>query len=202
MPAHTTQGKTHRHIGIYGGSFNPIHDGHTRLGKQLCEMGLVDELWFVVSPMNPLKQGTDLLCDEARLHLARLAVQDTDQRLHVCDVEMHMPRPSYMAHTLTRLGEMYPDYRFTLVIGADNWLRFPQWHDHEGILRRHEVLIYPRPGFSIEPTSLPTGVRLVDTPLIPLSSTDIRTAIGQGGYDGQGLSPAVWAEIQRMGYYQ
>ncbi len=187
--------------GIYGGSFNPIHLGHTRLGQSLCDLELVSQLWFMVSPLNPFKQGdTSLLPDRARLALAHLAVQN-DPRLHVSDFEMHLPQPSYMVHTLTRLRHERPDLEFILVIGADNWLRFPQWHQADEILRHHKVIVYPRPGFPVNASTLPSGVTLAPTPLIPISSTQIRHAIAQGTCSGQGLAPQVWQEIQRNGYY-
>ncbi|MCF0199249.1 MAG: nicotinate-nucleotide adenylyltransferase [Bacteroidaceae bacterium] len=188
--------------GIYGGSFNPIHRGHTTLGRALCDMGWVDELWFLVSPLNPFKQNaTDLLADEARLELTRLAVEG-DTRLQVCDAEMHLPRPSYMVATLEFLRQQYPDREFVLVIGADNWARFMHWKQPEEILRHHHVVIYPRPGYPIDGQTLPPRVHLAETPLIDVSSTAIRRRIASGDYHGEDIGAAVWEEIQRRGYYQ
>ncbi len=191
-----------KRIGIYGGSYNPIHNGHTQLGLALCRMGLVDELWFVVSPMNPLKQEVShqLLPDAARLHLAQLAVNDVPQ-LRVSDIEMHMPRPSYMADTLQRLRNEYPQNEFMLIIGSDNWLCFNRWARPDEILRHHRVVVYPRPGYEVDPITLPQGVTLAQTPLIDISSTQIRQAIHDGTSNGQGMHPAVWQEIQTKGYY-
>ncbi len=190
-------------IGIYGGSFNPIHIGHTQLGVALCHMGMVDELWFVVSPMNPLKQDIShqLLPDAVRLHLAQLAVNDIPQ-LHVSDIEMHMPRPSYMADTLQRLRSEYPQAEFLLVIGSDNWLSFHRWSRPDEILRHHRIIVYPRPGYEVDASTLPHGVTLADTPLIDISSTQIRQAIHNGTCNGKGLPPAVWQEIQTKAYYK
>ena len=188
-------------IGIFGGSFNPIHTGHIRLGESLCRKGWVDELWFLVSPLNPLKQtSTDLLADEARLHLAELAVQGKPH-LQVSDFEIHLPRPSYMVRTLELLRSQHPTDEFLLVIGADNWLRFPQWRDSQEILRHHRILVYPRPGYIIDINTLPPGVQAVDTPLFDISSTQIRQAIHQGSYRGRGLNPKVWKEIKQKQYY-
>lgn len=187
--------------GLFGGSFNPIHTGHIRLGQWLVGKGIVDELWFLVSPLNPFKQGdNDLLADEARLQLARLAVKEKPG-LQVSDFEMHLPRPSYMVHTLEKLRQTYPEREFRLVIGADNWARFPQWKESEEILRHHELLIYPRPGYPIDPETLPCGVRLINTPQFDISSTQIRHDIRSGRYHGRGLTPAVWKEIKQKGYY-
>ncbi len=189
-------------IGLFGGSFNPIHTGHIRLGETLCRKGWVDELWFLVSPLNPWKQNSpDLLSDEERLRMARLAV-DGKPRLRVSDFEMHLPRPSYMVRTLEELRLAYPSDEFLLVIGADNWLRFPQWKDSDKILSHHRLLVYPRPGYTVDATTLPQGVNIVQTPLFDISSTDIRKAIADGHYHGRGLTPKVWKEIRQNKYYQ
>lgn len=186
---------------IYGGSFNPIHTGHIALGQWLVRHDFVDELWFLVSPQNPLKPASGLLDDEARLRLTRLAI-GRKRRLKVSDFEFHLPRPSYMVHTLEALRTAYPDRDFVLVIGADNWHRFPQWYKADEILRHHRLLIYPRSGFPIDEAALPTGVTLVHTPLYDLSSTQIREAIATDpAYNGFGLAPRVWAEIKAKGYY-
>ena len=188
-------------IGIYGGSFNPIHTGHITLGQWLVRHDVVDELWFLVSPQNPLKPAEGLLDDNARLRLARLAI-GRKRRLRVSDFEFHLPRPSYMVTTLEALRAAYPDHDFVLVIGADNWHRFPQWYKSDEILSRHCLIIYPRPGFPIDETALPEGVSLVHTPLYDLSSTQIREAIAHDpAYNGFGLEPRVWTEIKAKGYY-
>lgn len=189
-------------IGIFGGSFNPIHTGHLRLARALIRKGFLDELWLMVSPLNPLKQGrNDILDDKARLELVRLATTH-DANIRVCDLEMHMPRPSYMVRTLEALRDSYPQHQFTLVIGSDNWLRFPQWKDSDEIMRHHPILIYPRPGYELDASTLPPGVRLVNTPLLDISSTQIREAIARGNYHGKGLPRAVWQEIRKKGYYR
>ncbi len=188
--------------GIYGGSFNPIHLGHTRLGEWLCRKGWLDELWFLVSPLNPLKaqNSHELLEDEVRLHLAQLAVANKPH-LRVSDFEMKLPRPSYMVHTLAALRQAYPERRFVLVIGADNWLCFEQWREPDEILRHHEVIIYPREGYPIDSTTLPDNVHLVQAPLFETSSSDIRKAIAGGKCRGRWLTPAVWREIQEKKLY-
>ena len=189
-------------VGLYGGSFNPIHEGHLSLGRWLVSHALVDELWFLVSPQNPLKPAAGLLDDDARFHLAQLAV-GRKRHLRVSDFEFHLPRPSFMVHTLEALRTAYPGRDFVLVIGADNWHRFPQWYQSDEILRHHRILIYPRSGFPIDEASLPTGVTLVHTPLFDISSTQIREAIAHDpAYNGFGLNPRVWAEIKAKGYYR
>ena len=189
-------------IGIFGGSFNPIHTGHTRLGQWLIRKNYVDELWFMVSPLNPLKQNsTELLPDGLRLQLAQLAVEGKTG-LRVSDFEMHLPRPSYMVHTLAQLRQAYPQHEFLLIIGADNWLRFNQWRNSEEIMLHHRLLVYPRPGYALDTASMPQGVSLVATPLFNISSTQIRQAIAHGHYHGRGLSPKVWKSIKQNRYYQ
>lgn len=189
-------------IGIYGGSFNPIHLGHTALGEWLVSHDYLDELWFLVSPQNPLKRASGLLDDEARLRLARLAVGHK-RRLKVSDFEFRLPKPSFMACTLEALRAAYPEYDFVLVIGADNWHTFPHWYRTDDILRHHRLLVYPRPGYPLEAESLPSGVQVVDTPLLDISSTQVREAIAHNdAYDGHGLDPRVWEEIQKQGYYR
>ena len=188
--------------GIFGGSFNPIHTGHTRLGQWLVRKNYVDELWFMVSPLNPLKQNsTELLPDGLRLQLAQLAVEGK-AGLRVSDFEMHLPRPSYMVHTLAQLRQAYPQHEFLLIIGADNWLRFNQWRNSEEIMLHHRLLVYPRPGYALDTASMPQGVSLVATPLFNISSTQIRQAIANGHYHGRGLSPKVWKSIKQNRYYQ
>ena len=185
--------------GIYGGSFNPIHVGHVALARRLIEQGLVDEVWLVVSPQNPFKADHRLLDEQARLSLARLAVQD-EPDIEVSDVEMTLPRPSYMSHTLRVLSARYPQRQFSLIIGADNWERFPQWHEAGWIMQHYPLIVFPRPGSTLG--ALPQGVQCADTPLLSISSTWVRERVSSGTYDGEELAPQVWQEIQRKGYYR
>ena len=189
-----------KRTGIYGGSFNPIHVGHVCLAKALAESGLVDEMWLLVSPQNPFKADANLLDDQKRLHLARLATRDVPG-VEVCDREFTLPRPSYMYHTLQALSQEHPDRDFVLVIGADNWERFPQWYRSRDILSAFSLIIYPRPGFDLQ--DVPESVTVADTPLLDISSTQIRHRIATDpDYDGEGLAPAVWAAIKQEGLYQ
>ena len=189
-----------KRTGIYGGSFNPIHLGHVSLAKALAESSLVDEMWLLVSPQNPFKANANLLDDETRLRLTRLAVSDVPG-VEVCDREFSLPRPSYMFNTLTALSREHPDREFVLVIGADNWERFPDWYRSSDILAAYRVIIYPRPGFVLP--DVPKGVTIADTPLLDISSTAIRRRIANDpDYDGEGLPPAVWKEIKATGLYR
>lgn len=188
--------------GIYGGSFNPIHKGHTRLADLLCKTERLDELWFLVSPCNPFKQEqADLLDEHARLELARIAVRH-HPKLKVSDFEFYLPRPSYTADTLAALRKEFPGRRFALIIGADNWQAFSRWKAPEEILRHHRIIVYPRPGFPVDASALPRGVSLADTPLIGLSSTELRRCIAEGRDASYGLDEAVWEEIRDKKYYR
>ena len=188
--------------GLYGGSFNPIHKGHIRLAEYLCQSGKVDELWFLVSPQNPFKQSAhDLLPEEQRLELTELAVKSRPQ-LKACDFEFHLPRPSYMVYTLKAIREAYPERKFTLIIGADNWQSFSYWKDPDEILRHHRIIIYPRKNYPVNADTLPENVILVDTPLINISSTELRHCIANGGDASYGLEKAVWEKIKKERYYK
>ena len=187
-------------IGIYGGSFNPIHIGHTALAQHLCINGYIDELWFMVSPQNPLKTDSNLLDENIRLHLAKLATIHYPQ-LKISDFEFHLPRPSYTVDTLHSLRTSYPNDEFVLIIGADNWLVFDRWKEPQDILLHHRIIIYPRPGYEINESELPKGVTLVDCPLFPISSTAIRQMIKAGQDYTEFVDQSVANEIIKNKYY-
>lgn len=165
-------------IGIFGGSFNPIHIGHLALANYLCEWGWVDEVWFLVSPHNPLKDRGDLWPDEQRLRLVERAIEGY-AKFRASDFEFHLPRPSYMVNTLRALREAHP-HDFSLIIGSDNWETFPRWYKHDELLAENRLLVYPRPGYPVDEASLPGNVTLVEAPLLDISSTFIRQALGEG----------------------
>ena len=176
--------------GIYGGSFNPVHNGHIALARQLLAAASLDEVWFVVSPQNPFKQASsDLLDDAKRLELVRLALAG-DDRLIACDYEYHLPKPSYTWHTLRSMSRDYPDHQFTLLIGADNWLTFGRWYHSRDILSRYSIAIYPRQDSPTDASSLPANVQLVDAKLYDISSSEIRLRI-RSGLSVNGLVPDV-----------
>ena len=164
--------------GIFGGSFNPIHNGHLAIGKAFLEQAGLDELWFVVSPQNPFKINADLLDDHLRLEMTRLALAD-DKKCKVSDVEFQLPRPSYMFTTLNFIRQQHPDHEPVLLIGGDNWTRFNHWYRHEEIISNYHICVYPREGETITiPPSCPAdAVSIIRAPLLPISSTDIRLRI-------------------------
>lgn len=165
--------------GIFGGSFNPIHNGHISLARQILKEGGLDEIWFVVSPQNPLKSADTLADDDYRLSLVRKALEG-EPSLVASDYEFHMPRPSYMYDTLMAMRRDYPDRDFVLLIGGDNWTMFNRWYRWEDILHNFRIIIYPRQGSYIDISTLPANVRLVETELYNISSTEIRDKISKG----------------------
>ena len=166
-------------IGIYSGSFNPIHIGHLALANWLCEYTDMDEIWFLVTPQNPFKKNMDLMEDNMRLELVRRAVEDYP-KFKVSDFEFSLPKPSYTIHTLRALSKNYPDYDFLLIMGADNWVKFHHWQNHEDILNESEVIVYPRKGYKVEDSCVDSSrMHYVNAPEIEISSTFIRESIQQ-----------------------
>lgn len=164
---------------LFGGSFNPIHNGHIALAKAVLEQCRVDEVWLMVSPQNPLKRNdAELLADDLRLKMAQKALECVEGVV-ACDYEFHLTKPSYTWNTLQHLSQDYPDYTFILLIGGDNWAHFERWRHWKDILRHHDVIVYPRdnhPG-------------TIDVPLFDVSSTEIRRRVKAGKSIG-GLVPA------------
>ena len=166
-------------IGIMGGSFNPIHIGHLLLADYLVQFGGLDSVWLMLSPCNPLKCGLDAAPDHHRFRMLQIACSET-QGVKPCDIELSMPRPSYSIDSLRKLAELHPEAEIHLVIGSDNWLIFDRWREHQAILKEFSPIFYPRPGYPVDSTSLPEGVRLVEAPVFEISSTFLRSAIRDG----------------------
>jgi nicotinate-nucleotide adenylyltransferase len=157
-------------IGIFGGSFNPIHTGHVALAQAVLKQCELDEVWLMVSPLNPLKRNdSDLLDDSLRYQLARKALEGING-VKACDYEFRLPKPSYTWNTLQQLSKDFPDHRFCLLIGGDNWAHFERWRHWKDILRHYDVIVYPRDEFA----------GTIDLPLINVSSTEIRQKVRAG----------------------
>ena len=189
-------------IGIYGGSFNPIHKGHTQLAASIVSQGKVDELWLLVSPLNPLKSGevSDIAEYEHRLKMAELATEGI-KGVRVSDFERHLPLPSYTVTTLGELHKAYPEHEFVLVIGADNWERFPRWYHADEIIANYSILIYRRPGCELDENTLPASVQVVETPLYDVSSTQIRESVKKGRMMRRWLDARVARYIKKHQLY-
>ena len=172
-------------IGIYSGSFNPVHEGHIALCDYLVLEGVVDEVWLIRSPLNPLKANTanTLAPDEDRQKMLELAIEG-HRGLKVCCIEDTLPKPNYTINTLQALQKLFPGEEFHLIVGMDNWLIFDRWRAYDTILNDFHLIVYPRPGYKEETIealqNLTSHVRIVDAPKYDISSTEIREAIAKG----------------------
>lgn len=166
-------------IGIFGGSFNPIHTGHITLAQQLKELAELDEVWLMVSPQNPLKQGSaELLDDQLRYQMARVALHG-EEGIVASDYELHLSRPSYTWNTLQQLSNDYPQHTFILLIGGDNWQNFHRWYHADDIISHYRIVVYPRRGSETMLNHLPDSVTVVNTKLLDISSTQVRQRVNQ-----------------------
>ena len=190
-----------KRVGLYFGSFNPIHIGHMAIANFMVEYGNLDALWFVVSPQNPLKDKQSLLDDHHRLEMVRLAIED-DERLRASDIEFSLPRPSYTIDTLAYLEEKYPEKVFSLIMGADQLKYFHKWKHAGLIVSKYHRLLYPRPGVDEALLKHLENATLVDAPLMEISSSFIREGIA-GGKDLRHLVPApAWNYLRDMHFYE
>lgn len=187
-------------IGLFFGSFNPIHQAHLIIANYILNEGLVDRIWFVVSPHNPLKESKSLLNENHRLHLVHLAIEG-ESRMKASDVEFFLPRPSYTSVTLAHLTEKYPDNQFAVVLGGDSFQNITKWKNYKYIINNYNIILYNRPGFTIDNT-LGAKLNVVDAPLLELSATQIREMIRQKKSIRYFLPDNVIEEIQKGGYYR
>ncbi len=163
-------------IGLFFGSFNPIHTGHMIIANLMVEATDLDKVWFVVSPQSPFKQSKGLLHEFDRYEMARAAVYE-NYKLEVSDIEFHLPKPSYTIHTLVHLKEKHPEKEFKVIIGGDNLHGFTRWKNHERILEDYGLYVYPRPQMQLSELKDHPNVRLVEAPLLDISATFIRSCI-------------------------
>ena len=164
-------------IAIYSGSFNPIHNGHLAIARATLEAGM-EELWFVVSPQNPLKKNHELWPENDRLAMVKLAINN-EKGMFASDYEFHLPRPSYTIDTLDKLKLDYPQHHFKLLIGGDNLANFHKWKHHQRILDEYGLMVYPRPGFYHSQLEQHPNVKIIEAPLLNISSTEIRNQLHQ-----------------------
>ena len=188
-------------VGIYSGSFNPIHHGHVMLANYLVEFSDLDELWFVVSPQNPLKQKAELLDDAERLKMVQLAVGD-DPRFRVSDVEMHLPRPSYTINTLTTLSEQHSDCQFVFICGMDSLQNLSRWYQYQRILDNYELLVFPREGYDGGELVHHPSVTVLKTPILEISSTFIRRCVKECRDVRHFMPEKAFQYMQENGFYK
>ena len=163
-------------VGLFFGSFNPIHVGHLIIANYMANYTDLDEVWFVVSPQNPFKEKKSLANMFDRLEMVNLAIEGADN-LYASDIEFSLPKPSYTIDTLTYLAEKHPTKAFTLIMGEDNLVGFPKWKNADILLRDYRIMVYPRPGYDGGELKSHPSITMTDTPLMELSSTFLRKAI-------------------------
>jgi len=201
-PEEITLHHPNKRIGVYSGSFNPIHTGHLKLAEFLIDNLIVDEVWFVVSPCNPLKKQEDLLDEYIRLDMLMLAI-GLHKSFKASDIEFTMPVPSYSIDTLHQLTIHHPDFQFTLIIGSDNALVFDQWKEYAQLLNEYRVLVYPRREYDFKLVSARyPQMQLLKSPFFDISSSEIRHSIAQKKDVSQWLHPSVYKFIIENNLYR
>lgn len=190
-------------VGLYFGTFNPIHTGHLIIANHLLENSNLDEVWMVVTPHNPLKKKSSLLEDYHRLQMIHLATETYD-KIKPSDIEFKLPQPNYTINTLVHLKEKYPKYKFSLIMGEDNLKSLHKWKNYELILQDYDIYVYPRISeFEIpEEFANHPKIHKVDAPIIELSSTFIRNSIKEGKNIRPMLSDKVWEYIDHNLFYR
>ncbi len=187
-------------IGLYFGSFNPVHTGHLIIASHVVNQTNIQQVWLVVSPQNPFKTSAGLLNEYDRLHLVNLAIDD-ETRIKASDVEFKLPRPSYTIDTLTYLREKYPQHQFSIVMGSDGFQNLPKWKNADLLMKEYPFIIYKRPGFDITDT-WSASVQILDAPMLDISATLIRNNIREGKSIRYLVSDKVREEIERNNYYK
>ena len=190
-------------IGLYFGTFNPIHIGHLTIANHLAEHSDLDQVWFVVTPQSPFKKKSSMLDNYQRLEMVYLATKDYD-KLRPCDIEFGLKQPNYTIDTLTYLFEKFPDYEFALIMGEDNLKSFHKWKNYEQILQNHNIYVYPRISEGNINTEFNNNSKIfnISAPIMELSSTFIRQEIKAGKNVRPMLPENVWQYIDEMNFYR
>lgn len=189
-------------IGLYFGTFNPIHVGHLIIANHLAEHSDLDQIWMMVTPHNPLKEKSSLLNDFQRLHLVHLATEDYP-KIKPSDFEFNLPQPNYTVNTLAHLQDKYPKNEFSLIMGEDNLKNFHKWKNYDAILENHEIYVYPRISSDIENLQFKNNpkIHIINAPIVEISSTFIRENIKNGKNIQPLLPNKVWDYIDKSGFY-
>ena len=187
-------------VGLYFGSFNPIHHGHLIIANHVVQSTSLDQVWFVVSPQNPLKPAAALLNEYHRLFLIKSAIEG-EKKLRVSDIEFKLPKPSYTIDTLTYLHEKHPKYIFSIIMGSDSYQNLPRWKNYEQLLKNTEFYIYVRAGFENIPLYKHAKTHILEAPLLQISATHIRNILKEGKSIRYLVPDIVKEEIERNRYY-
>ncbi len=187
-------------IGLFFGSFNPIHIGHLIIANHILNESNLQRIWFVVSPQNPFKQSRTLLNEYDRFYLAQKAVEKND-KLKVIDIEFSLPKPSYTVHTLAYLKEKYPSYSFTIIMGSDSFQNLDKWKNSEMIITNYPIIIYQRPNFEVD-NKLNASIKIMQAPLLQISATHIRELIATGKSIKYLVPEIVEEEILASGFFR
>jgi nicotinate-nucleotide adenylyltransferase len=188
-------------IGLFFGSFNPIHLGHLFIANHMAQLPELDEVWFIVSPQNPFKEKKNLLPEYDRLHLVNLAIEDND-KLRAKDFEFYLPKPSYTIDTLVYLEEKYPKHNFALIMGADNLPTLPKWKNGDVLMKNYKIYVYNRPGTTLDVSKYPGNIVIQETPQVYLSASHIREQIKAERSIKYLVPPAVEEYILDSGWYK
>jgi nicotinate-nucleotide adenylyltransferase len=186
-------------IGLYFGSFNPIHTGHLIIANHIANNTELNEVWFVVSPQNPFKNTNSLLNEQHRLSLVKIAIEG-EKKLKASNVEFKLPKPSYTADTLLYLSEKYPKHIFSIIMGSDGFQNIEKWKNYKYIIENYNIFIYQRPGFFVETRS--ENITIVNAPLLEISSTQIRKNIKENKSIRYLVTDDVMKEIEIKNYYK
>ena len=186
-------------IGLFFGSFNPIHNGHLIIANHILNETALEKIWLIISPQNPFKQSSSLLNTYDRLHLVNRAVEN-DNRIKGSDIEFHLPKPSYTSATLAYLNEKYPRYEFSIIIGSDSFQNFSKWKNYEIIIHNYELIIYKRPGFEII-NNIGARVLIMKAPLLEISATYIRELVKENKSIKYLVPESIEQEVQNNRFY-
>lgn len=188
-------------VGLYFGSFNPIHNGHLIIANYITQHTALDQVWFVISPQNPLKRSSSLLNEYHRLYLVQVSIED-EPALRASDIEFRLPKPSYTIDTLTYLTEKFTSHEFCVIMGSDSYQNLPEWKNYRQLLNKYAVYVYERPGFKPDNLYENADIYFLKAPLLEISSTYIRKIVREGKSIRYLVPEKVRLEIEQNGYYR
>jgi len=187
-------------IALYFGSFNPIHIGHLIIANYVANNCDIDQLWFVITPQNPFKESKSLLNEHHRKHLIDLAI-DGEKKLRSSNIEFKLPKPSYTINTMAYLSEKFPDHQFSILMGSDSFSNIKNWKNSEILLKNYNILVYQRPKFEVKPKMITDRIKIVEAPLLQISSTMVRRMIKENKSIRYVVPDIVKQEIEAQQYY-